>query len=51
MPLTPIADFDKLGETSDLFQELAHICNRHNGLWSVEAESYLLNHFGNQKEK
>jgi threonine dehydrogenase-like Zn-dependent dehydrogenase len=47
MPLTPIADFDKLGETSDLFQELAHICNRHNGLWSVEAETYLLNHFDN----
>jgi len=44
MPLTPIADFDKLGETSDLFKELANICSRHKGLWSVDAESYLLEH-------
>ncbi|HOO94783.1 MAG TPA: zinc-binding dehydrogenase [Proteiniphilum sp.] len=45
MPLTPIADFEKLGEESDLFRQLADICNRNNGLWSVEAESYLLNFF------
>ena len=45
MPLTPIADFKKLGETSDLFRELADICSKYKGLWSVEAESYLLNHF------
>lgn len=43
MPLTPISDFSKLGETNGLFKELAEICDRHNGLWSVEAESYLLN--------
>ncbi len=43
MPLTPITDFAKLGETNDLFKKLAEICDRHNGLWSVEAESYLLN--------
>jgi len=42
MPLTPISDFEKLGETNQLFKELAVICNRHNGLWSVEAEAYLL---------
>ncbi len=42
MPLTPIADFAKLGETNELFRKLAEICDRHNGLWSVEAESYLL---------
>ena len=42
MPLTPISDFEKLGESSDLFKELANICNRHKGLWSVEAETYLL---------
>lgn len=46
MPLTSISDFGKLGETSELFRELAVICNRHNGLWSVEAESFLLSHFG-----
>jgi len=45
MPLTPISDFAKLGETSDLFKKLAEICDRHNGLWSVEAESYLLKEF------
>lgn len=45
MPLTPISDFAKLGETSDLFKKLAEICDRHNGLWSVAAETYLLNEF------
>lgn len=42
MALTPISDFEKLGETNELFRELAVICSRHNGLWSVEAETYLL---------
>jgi threonine dehydrogenase-like Zn-dependent dehydrogenase len=45
MPLTAITDFAKLGETNDLFKKLAEICDRHNGLWNVEAESYLLNEF------
>ena len=44
MPLTAISDFAKLGETNAIFQNLAEICDRHNGLWSVEAESYLLKH-------
>ncbi len=42
MPLTAIDDFGKLGEKNPLFKELAAICDRHNGLWSVEAEEYLL---------
>lgn len=42
MPLTPISDFEKLGETDELFKELAVICSRHKGLWNVEAEAYLL---------
>ena len=42
MPLTAIADFDKLGETDPMFKELAEITHRHNGLWSAEAEKYLL---------
>lgn len=42
MPLTPISAFSKLGETDEFFKALAEICNRHNGLWSVEAETYLL---------
>ncbi|MDD3968475.1 MAG: zinc-binding dehydrogenase [Proteiniphilum sp.] len=48
MPLTPISDLAKLGENSELFRELAAICNRHNGLWSVEAETFLLNYFENK---
>jgi threonine dehydrogenase-like Zn-dependent dehydrogenase len=42
MPLTPIEDFAKLGETNACFKGLAEICDRHNGLWSVEAERFLL---------
>jgi threonine dehydrogenase-like Zn-dependent dehydrogenase len=42
MPLTAIEDFAKLGETDDFFKQLAEICDRNNGLWSVEAEAFLL---------
>jgi threonine dehydrogenase-like Zn-dependent dehydrogenase len=42
MPLTPIADFAKLGEDNEIFKQLAIICDKNNGLWSVEAEAYLL---------
>lgn len=42
MPLTPISDFEKLGGTNELFKELAVICSRYKGLWSVEAEAFLL---------
>ncbi|HZJ79553.1 MAG TPA: zinc-binding dehydrogenase [Dysgonamonadaceae bacterium] len=42
MPLTPITDFAKLGEKNDVFKQLASICDKNKGLWSVEAETYLL---------
>lgn len=42
LPLTAISDFRKLGEKNPLFRELADICQRHDGLWSVEAEELLL---------
>ncbi len=42
MPLTAIADFEKLGENCPIFKNLDDICTRNNGLWSVEAEEYLL---------
>ncbi|MFW9597743.1 MAG: zinc-binding dehydrogenase [Paludibacter sp.] len=42
MPLTPIADFEKLGETNEVYKTLAQMCAANLGLWSVEAESYLL---------
>ena len=44
MPLTPISDFAKLGESSDVYKQLAKICKNNNGLWSVAAESFLLSH-------
>lgn len=43
MPLTAIDDFAELGKTDSFFKSLAEICKRHNGLWSVEAETFLLN--------
>ncbi|HAH23317.1 MAG TPA: L-sorbose 1-phosphate reductase [Prolixibacteraceae bacterium] len=42
MPLTAIADFQERGKTEPLFAKLAEICDRHQGLWSVEAEEFLL---------
>ncbi|MDD4743089.1 MAG: zinc-binding dehydrogenase [Eubacteriales bacterium] len=44
MPLTVIADFDKLGETDPVFKKLAELVAKHNGLWNGEAEKYLLEH-------
>ena len=46
MPLTPISQFRKLGEKHPLFKDLADICDRHAGLWSVEAEELLLKYCG-----
>ena len=42
MPLTAIDDFAKLGETDPLYAKLAELCAANNGLWSPEAEEYLL---------
>ena len=42
LPLTAIADFEKLGETDEMFRALDEICKRHNQLWNAEAEKYLL---------
>jgi threonine dehydrogenase-like Zn-dependent dehydrogenase len=42
LELTAIADFRSKGQTDPLFRLLADIVDRHNGLWSVEAEEYLL---------
>ncbi len=44
LPLTAIDDFAEKGKTDPLFAHLAEITERHNGLWSVEAEEYLLEH-------
>ncbi|MEO8410281.1 MAG: zinc-binding dehydrogenase [Propionivibrio sp.] len=45
MPLTPIADFARLGDRDSRFRQLAEICDRKQGLWSIEAEAFLLANF------
>lgn len=44
LPLTAIADFEKLAETDPLFAQLDTIVKEHNGLWCQQAEEYLLAH-------
>ncbi|NBC84265.1 MAG: zinc-binding dehydrogenase [Bacteroidetes bacterium] len=44
MPLTAIDEFREKGKTNKHFAILADICDAHNGIWSVEAENYLLAH-------
>lgn len=45
MELTAIDDFAALGKTNQHFAKLAEITNRSKGLWSTEAEKYLLAHW------
>lgn len=40
--LTAIKDFKELGNTNQLFARLNEIVEKNNGLWSVDAEKYLL---------
>ena len=42
MPMTAIADFAEKGKNDPLFAELDRICSANKGLWSKEAEDYLL---------
>jgi L-sorbose 1-phosphate reductase len=42
LPLTPLSDFEEKGMKDPLFAELAGIIAKTKGLWSVEAEAYLL---------
>ena len=44
LKLTAIDEFEEMGKTDPLFAELAKIVKRYNGLWSPEAERYLLEH-------
>ncbi|MBR4779454.1 MAG: zinc-binding dehydrogenase [Bacteroidaceae bacterium] len=50
MPLTAIADFRVKGATNPVYAALADICDAHAGLWSVEAEEYLLEHMKKKEE-
>jgi len=45
MPLTAIEDFAEKGKTDPKFKALAEICDKNHGLWSLEAENYLLANF------
>lgn len=42
LPLTAISDFSEKGKTDPVFAELAKICAEAGGLWTSEAEQYLL---------
>jgi hypothetical protein len=42
MPLTAISDFSSLGKSNIAYAKLHDICQKNKGLWSVEAERYLL---------
>lgn len=42
LPLTPITDFEEAGKENPLFKKLHELCTKYNGLWNVEAETFLL---------
>ena len=45
LPLTALADFEKLGKSDERFKVLDELVKSHNGLWCTEAEKYLLENF------
>ncbi|GAB6085366.1 zinc-binding dehydrogenase [Alkaliphilus crotonatoxidans] len=45
MELTAITDFEEKGKTDPFFKKLAQIVKQHKGLWSAEAEAYLLEYY------
>ena len=42
MPLTAIDDFAELGKNDPFFAKLAELAEQNSGLWSDEAETFLL---------
>ncbi|MCY2930080.1 MAG: zinc-binding dehydrogenase [Planctomycetota bacterium] len=44
MPMTALTDLAGLGAGNPMYKYLAALVAKHNGLWSVEAEAYLLGH-------
>ena len=47
MPLTAIAEFETKGLENSLYEELNKLCKKHQDLWNVEAENYLLSNYKN----
>ena len=45
LPLTAISDFDMLGKRDKRFEALDKLVKQNNGLWSADAEKYLLSNF------
>ena len=45
LPVTAIADLAELGKQDERFLTLDSLVKQHNGLWSAEAEDYLLKNF------
>ena len=45
MPLTSLTDLEELGKKNSLFAKLHESCEKHNGMWNVDAEKLLLGHF------
>lgn len=46
MELTAIDEFEEKGRENPHFARLAEITRKHNGLWCLEAEKYLLENWG-----
>ncbi len=46
LPLTAITDFEEKGKVDPLFKTLHEIVAKNNGIWSVDAEKYILQHAG-----
>jgi threonine dehydrogenase-like Zn-dependent dehydrogenase len=44
MPMTAIDEFAEIGKTDPLAAKLSELCEKNDGLWNSEAESYLLEH-------
>ncbi len=44
LPLTALEDFEDKGKTDPLFNSLFQIISKTKGLWSKEAEDFLLKH-------
>ena len=42
LPLTPLSEFAEKGKTDPIFKKLDEIVSENNGLWSVEAEDFLI---------
>lgn len=42
LPLTAISDFEEKGKTNTVFAELHASCQKHKGLWNLEAEEIMM---------